>query len=102
MGEEGPELIDVRGRAFVAAGATAAICGVLLGEHDLAIDDIAASVDIEGIVQRIDLGGIIRESTASLTMETVDAVRDFCKTLVRLLRISGRPQAGYRIPAGPS
>jgi hypothetical protein len=30
---------------------------------------------VEAIVQRVDLGGVIRESTASLTMETVDAAR---------------------------
>jgi hypothetical protein len=39
------------------------------------VDDIAAAIDIEAIVRRIDLGGVIRESTASITMETVDAVR---------------------------
>jgi hypothetical protein len=43
--------------------------------EQIPIDDIAASIDVEAIVARIDLGGIIRESTASLTMETVDAVR---------------------------
>jgi hypothetical protein len=30
---------------------------------------------VEAIVQRIDLGGVIRESTASLTMEGIDAAR---------------------------
>jgi hypothetical protein len=43
--------------------------------EQLPIDDIAAAIDVEAIVQRIDLGGVIRESTASLTMETVDAFR---------------------------
>lgn len=43
--------------------------------EQLPMDDIAAAIDVEAIVQRIDLGGVIRESTASLTMETVDAVR---------------------------
>jgi hypothetical protein len=43
--------------------------------EQIPVDDIAAAVDVEAIVQRIDLGGVIRESTASLTMETVDAVR---------------------------
>jgi hypothetical protein len=43
--------------------------------EQIPIDDIAGAIDIEAIVQRIDLGGVIRESTASLTMETVDAVR---------------------------
>ena len=39
------------------------------------INDIVASLDVEAIVARVDLGGVIRESTANLTMETVDAVR---------------------------
>jgi NAD(P)-dependent dehydrogenase (short-subunit alcohol dehydrogenase family) len=43
--------------------------------EQIPIDDIAGAIDIEAIVQRIDLGGVIRESTASLTMEGVDAVR---------------------------
>jgi hypothetical protein len=43
--------------------------------EQIPVDDIAAAVDVESIVQRIDLGGVIRESTASLTTETVDAVR---------------------------
>jgi hypothetical protein len=43
--------------------------------EQIPIDEIAGAVDVEAIVQRIDLGGVIRESTASLTMETVDAVR---------------------------
>jgi hypothetical protein len=43
--------------------------------EQIPIDDIAAAIDVEAIVQRIDLGGVIRESTASLTMEGVDAVR---------------------------
>src|SRR4029078_11537023 len=30
------------------------------------IDDIAAAVDVEGIVRRVDLGGIIREATAGV------------------------------------
>ena len=32
------------------------------------VDDIVAALDIEAIVARIDLGGVIRESTASLTI----------------------------------
>jgi hypothetical protein len=43
--------------------------------EQIPVDDIAASLDVEAIVARIDLGGVIRESTMSLTMETVDAVR---------------------------
>jgi hypothetical protein len=43
--------------------------------EQIPVDDIAAAIDIEAIVQRIDLGGVIRESTASITMETVDAAR---------------------------
>jgi len=43
--------------------------------EQIPIDDIAGAIDIEAIVQRIDLGGVIRESTMSLTMETVDAIR---------------------------
>jgi len=43
--------------------------------EQIPIDDIAGAIDVEAIVQRIDLGGVIRESTASLTMETVDAAR---------------------------
>jgi hypothetical protein len=43
--------------------------------EQIPINDIAGAIDVEAIVQRIDLGGVIRESTASLTMETVDAVR---------------------------
>jgi len=43
--------------------------------EQIPVDDIAGAIDVEAIVQRIDLGGVIRESTASLTMETVDAVR---------------------------
>jgi hypothetical protein len=43
--------------------------------EQIPVDDIAAAIDVEAIVQRIDLGGVIRESTASLTMEGVDAVR---------------------------
>ena len=39
------------------------------------VNDIVASLDVEAIVARVDLGGVIRESTANLTMETVDAVR---------------------------
>jgi hypothetical protein len=39
------------------------------------LDDIVSAVDVEEIVARVDLGGVIRESTASLTMETVDALR---------------------------
>ncbi len=43
--------------------------------EQIPVDDIAGAIDVEAIVQRIDLGGVIRESTASLTMETVDAAR---------------------------
>ena len=43
--------------------------------EQIPIDEIAGAIDVEAIVQRIDLGGVIRESTASLTMEGVDAVR---------------------------
>ena len=43
--------------------------------EQIPIDDIAGAIDVEAIVQRIDLGGVIRESTMGLTMETVDAVR---------------------------
>ena len=39
------------------------------------VDDIVAALDIEAIVGRVDLGGVLRESTANLTVETVDAVR---------------------------
>ena len=35
--------------------------------EQIPVDDIAAAIDVEAIVQRIDLGGVIRESTASLT-----------------------------------
>ncbi len=43
--------------------------------EQIPIDDIAGAIDVEAIVQRIDLGGVIRESTMGLTMETVDAIR---------------------------
>jgi len=43
--------------------------------EQIPIDEIAGSIDVEAIVQRIDLGGVIRESTAGLTTEAVDAVR---------------------------
>jgi hypothetical protein len=43
--------------------------------EQIPVDDIAAAIDVEAIVARIDLGGVIRESTAGLTMEAVDAVR---------------------------
>lgn len=39
------------------------------------LDDVVSAIDIEEVVARVDLGGVIRESTASLTMETVDALR---------------------------
>ena len=39
------------------------------------LDDIVSAIDIEEIVARVDLGGVIRESTMSLTTETVDAQR---------------------------
>jgi hypothetical protein len=48
------------------------------------VDEIVAALDVEAIVARIDLGGVIRESTASLTMETVDAVRSQGISLDRL------------------
>ena len=40
------------------------------------IEEIVAHVDVEGIVSRIDLVGVIRESTSSLTAEAVDVLRD--------------------------
>ncbi len=43
--------------------------------EQIPVDDIAGAIDVEAIVARIDLGGVIRESTAGLTMETVDAFR---------------------------
>jgi hypothetical protein len=43
--------------------------------EQLPMDDIAGAIDVEAIVARIDLGGVIRESTANVTMETVDALR---------------------------
>ncbi len=43
--------------------------------EQIPVDEIAGAIDVEAIVARIDLGGVIRESTAGLTMETVDAVR---------------------------
>ena len=43
--------------------------------EQIPIDDIAGAIDVEAIVQRIDLGGVIRESTMGLTTEAVDAVR---------------------------
>ncbi len=43
--------------------------------EQIPVDDIAGAIDVEAIVARVDLGGVIRESTASLTMETVDAFR---------------------------
>jgi hypothetical protein len=43
--------------------------------EQIPIDDIAGAIDVEAIVARVDLGGVIRESTAGLTMETVDALR---------------------------
>jgi hypothetical protein len=43
--------------------------------EQIPMEEIAGSIDIEAIVARIDLGGVIRESTASLTTEAVDAVR---------------------------
>ena len=43
--------------------------------EQIPVDEIAGSIDVEAIVARIDLGGVIRESTASLTTEAVDAVR---------------------------
>jgi hypothetical protein len=43
--------------------------------EQIPVDDIAGAIDVEAIVARIDLGGVIRESTASLTTEAVDALR---------------------------
>ena len=43
--------------------------------EQIPVDDIAGAIHVEAIVQRIDLGGVIRESTMGLTMETVDAYR---------------------------
>jgi hypothetical protein len=43
--------------------------------EQIPVDDIAGAIDVEAIVQRIDLGGVIRESTMGLTTEAVDAVR---------------------------
>jgi hypothetical protein len=43
--------------------------------EQIPIDDIAGAIDVDAIVARVDLGGVIRESTAGLTMETVDALR---------------------------
>lgn len=43
--------------------------------EQIPVDEIAGAIDVEAIVQRIDLGGVIRESTANLTAEAVDAVR---------------------------
>lgn len=43
--------------------------------EQIPIDEIAGAIDVEAIVARVDLGGVIRESTASLTMEGVDAIR---------------------------
>jgi len=43
--------------------------------EQIPVDEIAGAIDVEAIVQRIDLGGVIRESTANLTTEAVDAVR---------------------------
>jgi hypothetical protein len=61
------------------------------------VDDIVGAIDMEGIVARVDLGGVIRESTMSLTMETVDALRsqgialdDFASRLVDRVLFRGR------------
>ncbi len=43
--------------------------------EQIPIDDIAGAIDVEAIVARVDLGGVIRESTTSLTTEAVDALR---------------------------
>jgi hypothetical protein len=40
------------------------------------IEEIVEHLDVEAIVARIDLGGVIRESTATMTTEVVDALRD--------------------------
>ncbi len=56
--------------------------------EQIPVDDIAGAIDIEAIVARIDLGGVIRESTASLTTEAIDGVRvrgiDLDSALARL------------------
>ncbi len=49
--------------------------------EQIPIDDIAGAIDVEAIVQRIDLGGVIRESTMGLTTEAVDAVRSEAITI---------------------
>ena len=43
---------------------------------DAPVDEIVASLDIEAIVARVDLVGVIRESTASVTSEATDALRE--------------------------
>ena len=65
--------------------------------EQIPVDYIAGAIDVEAIVQRVDLGGVIRESTASLTTETVDAVRsqgialdDFASRLVDRVLFRGR------------
>jgi hypothetical protein len=55
--------------------------------EQIPVDDIAGAIDVEAIVERIDLGGVIRESTMGLTMETVDAVRS---QSIALDRFTGR------------
>ena len=64
------------------------------------IEDIVEQVDIEAIVARIDLGGVIRESTSSLTTEAVDALREqgmaldtFAARVVDRLLFRKRPRA---------
>jgi hypothetical protein len=61
------------------------------------VDDIVGAIDVEAIVARVDLGGVIRESTASLTTETFDALRsqgialdDFASRLVDRVLFRGR------------
>jgi hypothetical protein len=63
------------------------------------LDDIVSAIDLEDIVARVDLGGVIRESTASLTMETVDALRtqgialdEFASRLVDKLLLRKQPR----------
>jgi hypothetical protein len=67
--------------------------------EQIPMDEIAAHVDVEAIVQRIDLGGVIRESTASLGAEAVDALREqgmaldsFVSRVVDRLLLRKRPR----------
>ena len=56
-------------------------------------------MDLEAIVRRIDLAGVIRESTASITGEAVDGMREqgmmldtFAERLVDRLLFRKRPR----------